>query len=93
MEKATPHAELLERFRRFERLGGVDLSRLEPEERQEKVSRVLVGLEPLKKAVLRFRCPACGNEVENDQEMEPACTGPGTADEHPLEVMVPTERN
>lgn len=35
-----------------------------------------------------FRCPLCGNQVRNDQRMEPMCTGPDWRDTHPPEVMV-----
>lgn len=35
----------------------------------------------------RFRCPSCGNEVVNDQRMEPACTGPSWTNDHPMQVM------
>lgn len=36
-----------------------------------------------------FRCPLCGNQVANDQRLEPVCTGPSSwRDEHPMEPMV-----
>lgn len=35
-----------------------------------------------------FRCPLCGNQVRNDQRMEPMCTGPRWVDEHPPEIMI-----
>ncbi len=35
-----------------------------------------------------YRCPMCGNQVRNDQRMEPMCTGPSWTDDHPPEVMI-----
>lgn len=75
------------RLRRFEALGGVDLSRLEPEERRATESNIIVGLQPHKKVIFTFVCPICGNVARNDQAMEPACTGPSWTDDHPLEPM------
>jgi hypothetical protein len=85
MEPTTEHEA---RLRRFERLGGVPLGRLDPEEKQATESNVIVGLQPYKKAVFTFVCPMCGKVVRNDQEMPPACTGPSWTDDHPLEPMV-----
>jgi len=76
-----------ERVARFERLGGVDLSKLEPEERDPLLARVQVGTAHLKKVVFSFRCPVCGQTARSDNEMPPACTGPSWTDEHPLEPM------
>ena len=36
-----------------------------------------------------FRCPLCGNQVVNDQRLEPVCTGPSPwRDEHSPEPMI-----
>jgi hypothetical protein len=75
------------RLRRFERLGGVDLSHLDREEQARVRSQVIVGIQPYKRAIFRFRCQFCGRVEENDCEMPPACTGPSWTDEHPLEPM------
>lgn len=82
----TPN-EVEERIQRFERLGGVNLSRLEPEERHDLMAEVRTGIAQHKKAVFRFRCPMCGNVATNDQDMPPMCTGPSWTDDHPYEVM------
>lgn len=76
------------RLRRFDAVGGVTLTELEPEERQIVESRVIVGLEHHKRAIFHFVCPICGNRATNDQAMEPGCTGPSWLDEHPLEPMI-----
>lgn len=78
-----------ERIRRFERLGGVCLSRMEPEEQQPLLAEVEVGLAKYRHTLFHFRCPICGREEHSDMEMPPACTGPRWVDEHPLEPMVP----
>ena len=75
------------KVRQFERLGGVDLSRLEPEEREPLRTMVQAGTAAHKRAVFRFRCPACGNVARNDADMEPLCTGPSWADDHEPTVM------
>jgi hypothetical protein len=50
-----------------------------------------LALRPQKHGVPVFRCPVCANTVRNDATaIEPACTGPGSADTHPLTVMVRT---
>jgi hypothetical protein len=77
-----------ERLRRFERLGGVDLSRLYPEERDPLEAHIHVGTANLKKAIFTFRCELCGRVERSDQEMPPACTGPSWTDDHPLEPMI-----
>lgn len=80
--------EAAERVSRFERLGGVDLSRLDPEERDLLLANVRVGLAEIKRGKYRFRCPLCRNVFDADQEMEPICTGPNAAlDEHEPTVM------
>lgn len=35
-----------------------------------------------------FRCPLCGNQVTNDQRLEPVCTGPDWRDTHAMEPMI-----
>lgn len=35
-----------------------------------------------------FRCPLCGRQEQNDQRMEPMCTGPSWTDDHPPEIMI-----
>lgn len=35
-----------------------------------------------------FRCPLCGNQVSNDQRLEPVCTGPDWRDSHAMEPMI-----
>lgn len=48
-----------------------------------------LALRPQAKGIPTFRCPVCRNKVQNDATaMEPACTGPGSADVHSLTVMV-----
>jgi len=48
-----------------------------------------IALAPQKQGIPTFRCPVCNNKVQNDATaMEPACTGPGSVDVHPLTVMV-----
>jgi hypothetical protein len=48
-----------------------------------------IALRPQKHGVPVFRCPVCANIVRNDATaMEPACTGPGAVDVHPLTIMV-----
>lgn len=76
-----------DRIRRFERLGGIDLSSLHHEERHDLLAEVRSGIASYKKAVFRFRCSLCGNTATNDAEMSPACTGPSWRDEHPMEPM------
>jgi len=78
-----------ERIARFQRLGGVDLAHLAPEERDPLMARVQVGTAEYKKAVFTFRCEMCGRVERSDMEMPPACTGPDWTDVHPLEPMVP----
>lgn len=76
-----------QRLLRFRR-GGVDLSRLDPEERDPLLAEVRIGLAPIKRGKFVFRCPTCGNRFESDQEMEPLCTGPNASlDEHEPAVM------
>lgn len=77
-----------QRLVRFERLGGVDLSRLQPEEREPLLAEIHVGTAHLKKTVFIYRCPLCGKTERSDSEMSPACTGPSWTDDHPLEPMV-----
>lgn len=79
--------EAQERIRRFERLGGVNLSRLEPEEKHDLLAEVRTGVALHKKAVFRFQCPMCGNIATNDQDLAPLCTGPNWTDDHPHEPM------
>lgn len=76
-----------ERIERFKRLGGVELSRLEPEQKQGLVFAIRGGTADYKRAIFRFRCPLCGNTATNNQDMEPMCTGPSWTDDHPPEVM------
>jgi hypothetical protein len=76
------------RIRRFEQLGGIDLSRVEPEEKPLLMAGVRAGLAPVKRGMFRFRCPTCGKVETSDQELEPACTGPSWRDDHPLEPMM-----
>lgn len=76
------------RLQRFKDVGGVNLTELEPEERQAIESLVIVGLQPHKRAIFHYVCPICGNRTTNDQGMEPGCTGPSWLDEHPLEPMI-----
>jgi hypothetical protein len=71
---------------KWERLGGVDLSRLEPEELVDAVDELGLGVYHTGN-LFRFRCPVCGNVATNDQLMEPMCTGPRWTDDHPPEVM------
>jgi lipopolysaccharide biosynthesis regulator YciM len=79
--------EAQERVRRFERMGGVPLGNLEPEEKHDLLAEVRTGIAKYKRTIFRYRCPMCGNVVTNDQEMPPACTGPGWQDVHPIEPM------
>lgn len=76
-----------ERVERFKRLGGIELSRLEPEELDPLLALIQVGTAHLKKVVFTFRCEMCGSVVRSDNEMPPACTGPAWTDVHPLEPM------
>lgn len=47
-----------------------------------------VTLRVVKKDVLEYECPLCGNRTRSDiAGLEPCCTGPGIRDEHPMEVM------
>lgn len=78
---------LQERIQRFTRLGGVDLSRLDRQERQLMAPSIHMGVEEYKRAVFTFRCGMCGNVVQNNQDMEPMCTGPNWTDDHPPHVM------
>lgn len=72
-----------ERVRRFERLGGI---RLDPAD-HGLLAAVRTGVAETHHG-FRFRCPMCGNEAVNDQEMAPACTGPSWTDDHAPEPMV-----
>lgn len=76
-----------ERIQRFERLGGVDLSLLDQEEKHPLLAEIRSGIAHLSKAVFTFRCPMCGHKVSSDQEMEPMCTGPNCTDDHEPLVM------
>lgn len=78
-----------ERIARFERLGGVDLAKLYPEERDPLLAQVHVGTAHLKKARFAFRCDLCGRIERTDSEMEPLCTGPSWTDDHEPTVMRP----
>ncbi len=80
-----------ERITRFKSLGGVELARLEPEERDPLLALVHTGTFELKKAVFTFRCDLCRNVVRNPTEMEPMCTGPSWLNEHPPVVMTKIE--
>ena len=82
-----PLAFARDRIRRFERLGGIDLSRLKDAEDPLRTT-VEVGTAEYKRAIFTFRCPVCGRTERNDVEMAPACTGPSWLDEHPLEPMI-----
>lgn len=88
MELTPAQRTALERVRRFERLGGVDLSRLEPEDRSVLLGAVRGGVANLRKATFRFECPVCRKIFEQDQEMEPMCTGPSWTDDHEPTIMV-----
>lgn len=46
-------------------------------------------LQQVKKDVLEYECPVCGNRVRSDiAGLEPCCTGPDPyLDEHPMEPM------
>lgn len=79
--------EAAQRVERFKRLGGVDLGALAPKERYDMTAEVHIGLAHLRKTIFRYRCPECGHEVDNDQEMSPACTGPSWLDEHLIRPM------
>ena len=79
--------EAQERVQRFERMGGIPLDRLDPEEHHDLLAEVRSGIAHYKKGIFHYRCSVCGNIVANDQEMPPACTGPGWQDSHPLEPM------
>lgn len=74
-----------ERIRRFQKLGGVDLSRADPEDPLR--TFVEAGTAEYKKTVFVFKCEMCGNVVRADQDMEPMCTGPSWTDDHPPVVM------
>lgn len=78
-----------ERIARFERLGGVDLAHVAPEQRDLLTAEIHVGTAHYKKAIFQFRCPICNRHERSDTEMPPACTGPTWKDEHPLEPMEP----
>lgn len=83
-----PLREAEGRLDRFRRLGGVDLSRLEQGERETLEAEARLGLAAVKRGKYVFRCPSCGNRFENDQELEPLCTGPNAGlDEHEPTVM------
>ncbi len=73
---------------RWKALGGVDLAAIEdPEERFTVTSHLRVGVHQMG-VTFRFRCPMCGNRMDNDQMMQPMCTGPHPSlDEHPPVVM------
>lgn len=45
------------------------------------------GLYLRRSGVSVYRCPVCGNEFRFDDRYEPACTGAGATDDHPLAVM------
>lgn len=77
--------ELEARIRRFERLGGVDLSRCDFEDPLPR--EVRVGIAEMPKGI-RFRCPLCSRIEVNNQDMEPMCTGPSWTDDHVPEVMI-----
>lgn len=87
--QAQPLLATQARIRRFERSGGVDLSRVDAEDPIRVV--VEAGTANHKKAVFAFRCEMCGRVERNDQEMTPACTGPSWTDDHPLEPMTAIE--
>jgi hypothetical protein len=74
------------RIQRFVRLGGVDLRGVSAVD-SPLVAEVHVGIAHLQRGKLRFRCSTCWNEVENDQEMEPLCTGPSWTDDHEPTIM------
>jgi hypothetical protein len=76
-----------ERLARFRRLGGVDIDGLEGDDRAAAFAEVQIGLAHLKHETFLYVCPTCGNKYENDQEMEPVCTGPFWTHDHPLELM------
>ena len=75
-----------ERIKRFERLGGVDLSRHEFEDPIHAL--IHVGTAEYNQAFFEFECETCHHQVRSNQEMEPMCTGPSWTDDHPPEVMV-----
>jgi hypothetical protein len=77
--------EVSARIRRFERLGGIDLSPDSPEKHA-----VLTGVAE-EKVGFTFVCPVCGRRERNNQEMSPACTGPSWTDDHPMEPMMRVE--
>ncbi len=77
----------VERIERFKRLGGIELGRLEQEELDPLLAHIHVGTANLKKTIFVFRCDWCGRVERSDNEMSPACTGPGSTDDHPLEPM------
>jgi hypothetical protein len=76
-----------ERIRRFERLGGVDLSGLSRDEKAPILAEVRTGLFELRRAIFTYKCPMCANVLRSPQEMEPLCSGPSWTDDHPLEIM------
>lgn len=76
-----------ERILLFERLGGVDLSKLEPEITHDVLVEARSGLFHHRKAMFSFTCPECGKHVTNDQLLEPLCTGPNWTDNHPPTIM------
>lgn len=78
-----------ERVKRFERLGGIDLSHLDVEDPFR--IEVEVGTAEHNHAIFRFRCELCGRVERNAQDMPPACTGPSWLDVHPLEPMTRVE--
>lgn len=80
--------EALKRIEHFKRLGGVEIGALEPLEKRFLRSEVITGLAHYKKKIFTYFCPLCGRIERLDQEMEPACTGPGWTDEHALEPMI-----
>lgn len=80
-----PQKVTAERIKRFERLGGVDLSRREWEDPIHAL--VHTGTVEFKQAFFQFECPECLHRVRSNQEMEPMCTGPMWTDDHAPEIM------
>lgn len=80
--------ETQERIEQFERMGGVDLRKLDPLESHDLLAEVRTGIAFFNKAVFEFECLLCGRVERNNQDMEPLCTGPSWTDDHVPEVMV-----
>lgn len=74
-------------IQRFESLGGVSLSSLDPEERHDFQAIIQIGLANYKKGIFWFVCEECGNLTSSDMDMEPMCTGPSWTNDHPPTVM------